>query len=545
MTCDEQGRYVALLGSASSGGVPVELFTSGRSRWLGVQAPGYEEQPRVLLVSVPYALKAADAETLGGRSAAAFVLLAPAAGAEIAPGPGKDGARQASLSATAAANSGTANYLGKFASNGVDLINSALLDDGAQVVIGPVGQLYVNSHLNLRDGNNAGVLYFPASGASVGGESGLSLRSGSDGNYTNRLEIDGVTGGVSIGGHVGIGTSASPNEQLYVQNTDDRPAISGRQIASTAQGGGSFGVRGETGTPGDRFHFWPAAGVYETNTSSTGDFNVGVWGENHSPGGYGIYSYGNARVNGFLFVDRIVWPDGSEQDTASIRPNQMNIFTRPQIVSGGGSPALTGSFTYDTMAGLGGYFSTASILAGSAGVYAEALAANTAAPIPGVHGSSASTGGLGVEGLATASTGLTYGGYFQSASSGGMGVYGSATATSGASYGVYGKNQSPSGFGGWFQNNNSSGKALAAADSSGIEAFTVLATGKVGVRTAAPNRELEVNGGVRLNTATAKPSCDATVRGTFWVTQGGAGVKDSVEVCAKDAADNYAWRTLF
>src|SRR3990170_1578308 len=33
-----------------------------------------EEQPRILLVSVPYALKAADAETLGGKPASAFVL---------------------------------------------------------------------------------------------------------------------------------------------------------------------------------------------------------------------------------------------------------------------------------------------------------------------------------------------------------------------------------------------------------------------------------------------------------------------------------------
>jgi hypothetical protein len=42
------------------------LFATGESRWLGVQVqvPGEIEQPRVLLVSVPYALKAADAETL-------------------------------------------------------------------------------------------------------------------------------------------------------------------------------------------------------------------------------------------------------------------------------------------------------------------------------------------------------------------------------------------------------------------------------------------------------------------------------------------------
>src|SRR5439155_19807473 len=74
---DDQGRYSVLLGATQREGVPIELFTSGESRWLGVQAqiPGEDEKTRVLLVSVPYALKAADSDTLGGMPAHAFVLL--------------------------------------------------------------------------------------------------------------------------------------------------------------------------------------------------------------------------------------------------------------------------------------------------------------------------------------------------------------------------------------------------------------------------------------------------------------------------------------
>src|ERR1700730_6498677 len=54
---DQQGRYEVALGATGSEGVPVELFTSGEPRWLGVQPllQGADEQPRVLLVSVPYA----------------------------------------------------------------------------------------------------------------------------------------------------------------------------------------------------------------------------------------------------------------------------------------------------------------------------------------------------------------------------------------------------------------------------------------------------------------------------------------------------------
>lgn len=75
--------------------------------------------------------------------------------------------------------------------------------------------------------------------------------------------------------------------------------------------------------------------------------------------------------------------------------------------------------------------------------------------------------------------------------------------------------------------------------------LSVLNTGNVGIGLLNPSQRLEVNGGVRLNTTTAKPTCDAAARGTFWVTQGAAGVKDDVEVCAKDAADAYAWRLIY
>jgi hypothetical protein len=68
---DDQGRYSLLLGSTLPGGLPLDLFTSGEAQWLGVQPqlPGAVEQPRVLLVGMPYALKASDADTLGGLPA--------------------------------------------------------------------------------------------------------------------------------------------------------------------------------------------------------------------------------------------------------------------------------------------------------------------------------------------------------------------------------------------------------------------------------------------------------------------------------------------
>jgi trimeric autotransporter adhesin len=70
---DTNGHYSVLLGAATIAGMPAELFGTGQSRWLGVTVARHEEMPRVLLASVPYALKAADAETLGGLPASAYV----------------------------------------------------------------------------------------------------------------------------------------------------------------------------------------------------------------------------------------------------------------------------------------------------------------------------------------------------------------------------------------------------------------------------------------------------------------------------------------
>src|SRR6476620_11268057 len=56
VSVNADGRYHVLLGSASSEGLPIELFATGEPRWLGVRfnRSRESEQPRVQLVSVPY-----------------------------------------------------------------------------------------------------------------------------------------------------------------------------------------------------------------------------------------------------------------------------------------------------------------------------------------------------------------------------------------------------------------------------------------------------------------------------------------------------------
>src|SRR6266446_7000984 len=100
---DQQGHYEVMLGGTGNEGIPMELFTSGEQRWLGVRAllPGEEEQPRVLLVSVPYALAAGDANTLGGLPASAFAKAGASAAVLNLPGAEAPAANAASVAASA------------------------------------------------------------------------------------------------------------------------------------------------------------------------------------------------------------------------------------------------------------------------------------------------------------------------------------------------------------------------------------------------------------------------------------------------------------
>lgn len=52
-------------------------------------------------------------------------------------------------------------------------------------------------------------------------------------------------------------------------------------------------------------------------------------------------------------------------------------------------------------------------------------------------------------------------------------------------------------------------------------------------------------GAFDLDDGGTQPTCDSSTRGYFWMDEGGAGVADSVDVCAKDSGDAYAWRTIY
>ena len=162
---DAEGHYRVQLGASEASGLPLDLFSSGEARWLGVRENGGTERSRVLLLSVPYALEAADAQTLGGLPPSAFLLATtpPSTVGAASTGTALSQPLAAALTAVTTAG-GTAQALAKFTGTAA-IANSLIFDDGTHVGIGntaPGAKLDVSGAAIFR-----GALNLPATGAAT------------------------------------------------------------------------------------------------------------------------------------------------------------------------------------------------------------------------------------------------------------------------------------------------------------------------------------------------------------------------------------------
>lgn len=164
---NKNGQYSVTLGATTSHGLPADVFISGEARWLGVQVQGQSEQPRVLLVAVPYALKSGDAETLGGLPASAF-LLAPAPGSGVRAEANAGSASSIPPPAATITGAGTTGFLPDF--TGASTIgNSAIFQTGTS----PTAKVGINNAtpgaaLDVTGGATVrGLLFLPTTGTAT------------------------------------------------------------------------------------------------------------------------------------------------------------------------------------------------------------------------------------------------------------------------------------------------------------------------------------------------------------------------------------------
>lgn len=267
VTPDANGRYAIYLGAASVDGVPLDLFTSGEARWLGVRMAGQQELSRVMLVSVPYALAAGDAQTLGGKPASAYLQASndPAATSGAPMGT----ARQAAIS------SGSLVGTNSFATDGVNV----QFTDTSGTLTG-----YSVQNLGASASSYSGMLFFDQNGA-LGQFQGFN-------NSTHEYRINNIASSGSINfmigssskfrvgtdGHIGIGTTAPFGTELLSVNAGGKRGIE-------ADSTGDFALIGNTTIAGD------TGGTGVVGEAGTGK---GVWA--YSTSGYGLYVSGSGSV---------------------------------------------------------------------------------------------------------------------------------------------------------------------------------------------------------------------------------------------------------
>src|SRR5215831_12921508 len=388
---DERGAYTALLGATQPTGMPAEVFRLDEARWLGVQVQGQAQKPRTVLVSVPYALKAVEAEKLSGKSLSDFVM-SDSLGDQV-----RRVMEGQSLVASQATSTGT-RQPGQTTANST----SSPTTTTAGPMFPPSTFSGTNSTqiVSVQQNGSGNGLY--AQTASSTGGSGVVGVAASNSTSNNQNGVIGFNAGAGSG-VAGIATNPSAGVGVYGQSANFAGVFGNGTSTSY-----SNGVWGQTASSGG------GAGVTGISTATSG-YAVGVHGESST--GAGVYGR-----------------DPNHTGVYGQTVNQVGVGGQASATSGGPAYGVWGDSSSTDGVGVAGY--------------ADA----TSGPANGVFGQSASPGGAGVFGAGASSTGgvgvlgqtdgangfAVWGAYgFGPTPGGGVGVKGSIEA--GAANGVAGQ----------------------------------------------------------------------------------------------------------
>jgi len=313
---DATGHYSVLLGSTKADGMPSELFASAQARWIGVQIEQQTEQPRTLLVSAPYALKAVDADTLGGLPASAFVHVSAEEGRTTGQSPASGAAATGSTKVVDAiqpgqpqtavtTSGGTAKTIPMF-TTATNIQNSILTQTGtvelnatgsAAAASAPIIWLKNNAAAQTGSTGNAIDLRFSPdkTGTVAKPDAYIRAQETGSGHTSTSLQFGTLAQGASTAaermritasGLVGIGT-VMPASSLEVDSQSiSLTAISavGASAASGSLKNGSDGLTSTGGTGDDTNH--------DTGQAVGGDGVVATAGDADGFGGNGVIGTG-------------------------------------------------------------------------------------------------------------------------------------------------------------------------------------------------------------------------------------------------------------
>jgi hypothetical protein len=308
---DTKGNYTVQLGATKPDGLSLDLFSSGEARWLGVTVNGGQEQPRVLLLSVPYALKAADAETIGGLPPSAFVLANKTQGnggsAKPPSAPSSPAKNAAPPANPAVTGKGTLDFVPMWDSTS-DIINSMIFQKSSAIGIGttaPAATLDVNGRSDVRDT----LTLFPKGTDSALAVNGTSFKVDQTGKVTfvsgqtfpgtgtvtnvgfSAPTPDFIVGGspVTKSGTLALIWNVAPtslNTANAIVKRDGTGSFNAGAITAslgvTGLSSGSAAVTGSNSSSGSGVFGTSASGIGVYGTSTSGP---AIWGETSGSGG--------------------------------------------------------------------------------------------------------------------------------------------------------------------------------------------------------------------------------------------------------------------
>jgi hypothetical protein len=324
-------KYSVMLGSTVTTGLPPEIFSADQAHWLGVQVNGSEK--RFLLVSVPYAMKAVEAERLGGLLPTDFVTvqqLQSALQSVVAPGTstqpkatstGPTGQAAAAGTPPQPATDFTDNNTSEVllvTQQGTGYAIHAITSSQAEAILAQndsIGGTALHAFATNATGTSIGVLAETTSPNGIAGvfnnRTGgkiLSLRNNGvevasadvNGNLTASGQVQATTfsgGGFGLFGIPQSAINATPfNNPFSVVARDQNGSFAANQVTATTFSGGGFGL---FGIPQSAINATPFNNPFSVVArDQNGSFAANqVTATTFSGGGFGLFGIPQSAIN--------------------------------------------------------------------------------------------------------------------------------------------------------------------------------------------------------------------------------------------------------